>query len=114
MIIFFFHSFDAFGKPSKTRLFVMDAFKFAPKGFITWISDRSKSPWMVRLRENRKCAHEVAAKLIEEKRQELKDGTSRKDLLSLLGLSLVSISWHDNVQFSSQSKRCPTTRLAIE
>jgi len=39
---------------------------------------------MERVRQNREYAHEVAMKLIEEKRQELKDGTSRKDLLSLL------------------------------
>jgi len=39
---------------------------------------------MVKLRENREHAHEVAAKLIEEKRQELKDGASQRDLLSLL------------------------------
>ena len=90
-MIIFFHRFDAFGGLSKERLFVMDACKWAPKGSITWIFNRSKSPWMVRLQENRKCAHEVAAKLIEEKRQELKDGTSQKDLLSLLGLSFVSI-----------------------
>jgi len=38
----------------------------------------------VRLRQNKIYAHEVATKLIEEKRQELKDGTSRKDVLSLL------------------------------
>jgi len=114
MVVIFFHSFDAFGRPSKERLLVMDACRWAPKGSISWIVDRNKSPGMEKVRENGKCAHEVAAKLIEEKRQELKDGTSRKDFLSFLGLSLVSISWHDNVQFSSQSKCCPTTRLAIE
>ena len=45
---------------------------------------------MEKHRENRKCVHEVAAKLIEDKRQELNDGTSRRDLLSMLGSSHVS------------------------
>jgi hypothetical protein len=82
-----FHSFDAFDKPSKERVFVMDAMtKWAPKGFFTWIADRSQLPAMVRLRENKMHAHEAAAKLIKEKKQDLKDcGRSRRDLLSLMG-----------------------------
>jgi phage gp46-like protein len=88
------HSFDAFGKPSKGRLFWFDAFAWAPEGTGVWFVDRNKSPGMVRLRENKKYAHEVAAKLIEEKRQELKDGASRKDVLSLLGPSCLSFVQH--------------------
>lgn len=65
----------------------MDAFKWAPKGFFAWFCDRAKHPAMERIRENRTYAHEVAAKLIEDKRQELKEGTSRKDVMSLLGSS---------------------------
>jgi hypothetical protein len=80
------HSFDAFGKPSKGRIFVLDVLTWAPEGTGVWLFDRNKSPGMLRLRENKKYAHEVAAKLIE-KRQELKDGASRKDVLSLLGPS---------------------------
>jgi hypothetical protein len=82
-----FHSFGAYGRPSKERLFLLDAFKWAPEGFINWVFDRDKRPGMVRLRENRICAHEVAEKLIEEKRNELKNGTPRRDVLSLLGSS---------------------------
>ena len=73
---------------TKQRLFVMDALKWAPEGFLTWFFEQDNRPGMVRLRENRTYAHEVARKLIEDKRQELKDGTSRKDLLSLLGSCL--------------------------
>ena len=79
------NSFGAFGYPSKERLFVMDGFKWTPPGFATWILDKDKSPGMVNLRQNRIYAHEVAAKLVEEKRQELKGGTSRRDVMSLLG-----------------------------
>ena len=82
-----FHSFGAFGRPTKKRLFVMNIFKWAPEGFVAWLSDRDKRPGMVRLRENKTYAHEVAAQLIASKRQELKDGTSQRDVLSLLGLS---------------------------
>ena len=84
------HSYDARGRPSKGRLFVMDSFKWAPKGFGLWLLDRDKSPGMARVRENRSHVHEVAAKLIEEKKRELKGGTSRRDLLSLLGPSCIS------------------------
>ena len=70
----------------------MDAMKWAPEGFVAWMADRDKRPGMVGLRENRTYAHEVAAELIEEKRQELKDGSPRKDILSLLGSSMIPLS----------------------
>jgi len=63
---------------------MMDCLRWAPKGSSAWLSNRNKSPGMLNLRENKVYVHEVAAKLIEEKRQEMKDGTSRRDLLSLL------------------------------
>ena len=71
---------------------MMDALRWAPKGFATWIFERSKRSSMVRFRENRVHVHEVARKLVEEKRQELKDGTSRRDVLSLLGSSRLSFT----------------------
>lgn len=82
-----FHSFAAFGRPSKVFLFMVDSLRWAPRGFATWVFERDQRPGMVNLRENKKYAHEVATKLIEEKRQELKNGTSGRDLLSLLGSS---------------------------
>jgi len=111
------HSFGAFGIPSQGRLFIQDVFKWAPKGFATWLLERDQSPGAVNVRKNREYAHEVAAELIEEKRQELKDGTSRKDLLSLLGLSCIAfmkLAIRRNIHFFSQSKFCPTTRMATE
>ena len=91
------HRFNAFAKPSKERLFVFDLMEWTPRAFANWVLERDQSPGMKGLRENRAYAHEVAVKLIKEKRQELKDGTSRKDLLSLLGSSRVSCmhrAWH--------------------
>jgi len=90
-----FRSFGAFGMLSKERLFMINAFRWAPKGFATWIFERDQRPCMVKLRENRKYAHEVAAGLIEEKRQELKDGASGRDLLSLLGTSCIPFTKFD-------------------
>jgi len=63
---------------------MMNSFRWAPKGLPSWIVQRDQRPGMVMVRKNREYAHEVATKLIEEKRQELKDGTSQRDLLSLL------------------------------
>jgi hypothetical protein len=71
---------------------VMEAFKWAPKGGGLWISNRNKSPGMRKLREHKAYAQEVAAKLVEEKKQALKDGTPQKDLLSLLGPSFISFA----------------------
>jgi len=77
-------AFGAFGMASKGRLFVMSALRWAPNGFIRWMVERDKRPGMVMARKNRGYAHEVAAKLIEEKKEELKNGASQRDLLSLL------------------------------
>jgi len=112
-----FRSFGAFGTLSKERAFMLNAFRWTPQGFATWIFERDQSPGMVNLRKNRECAHEVAAKLIEEKRQELKDGTSRRDLLSLLSSSCVlfmDLGARCNFRLSSQGKFCSTARMAAE
>jgi len=77
-------TFTAFGRLPKKYLFMMDSFRFAPRGFATWVFERDNRPGIAQLRENRSHTHEVAVRLIEDKRQELKDGTSRRDLLSLL------------------------------
>ena len=71
---------------------MMDATKFAPKGFIIWLMEKAKHPVIVSFRENRVCVGEVAAKIVEDKRQELKlkSGVPQKDILSLLGSSRVS------------------------
>ena len=95
----FLYSFDAFGKLSKGQLFMIDALRWAPVGFAARVFEKDKRPGLVRLRENRAYGREVAAKLIEEKRRELKDGASRKDILTLLGTSCLPFMkfdwWYD-------------------
>jgi len=76
--------FDAFAELSKGSQFMIDALDWIPENLSSWLVEKDPSPGMAKVRENRKYVHEVAAKLIEEKRQELKDGTSRRDILSLL------------------------------
>lgn len=101
------HRYAAFGSPSKGRLFLMDAFKWTPTGFATWIFERDRRPGMINVRENRRLAHEVAAKLIAEKQQELRDGDCGKDVLSLLGSSrdpFAKLDMWYNIQFFSQGK----------
>ena len=112
------HSFDMLAWPTKGRIFAIDAIsKFAPKGFITWMMEKDRGPAAARLRENRTYVHEVAAKLIEDKKEELKNGTLGKDVLSTIGPSRVAsvklYTWV-NVQFSSQGQFCFATRLAID
>ena len=104
-----FHSFSAFGTISKGRLLMMDVLKWTPEGTATWLFKRGKGPGITRLRENKMYAHEVAVQLIEEKRQELRDGTSRKDVLSLLGSSRAAFRNYMffNSGFSTQSRQIP-------
>lgn len=95
----------------------METLKFAPNGFLTWMMERDKRPAIARLRENRTYVHEVATKLIEEKRREPKDGASQKDLLSLLGspcvVSLMIDTW-TNIPSSSQGKLRRPTRFTAD
>jgi len=112
-----FRSFGAFGVLSKERLFMINAFRWAPEGFATWIFERDQRLGMVKLRENRTYAREVAGNLIEEKRQELKNGTSRRDLLSLLGPSCIpfmKLDAHCDARLFSQGKFRPAARMATE
>ena len=103
--------------PSKERVLMTNVLGWASESFINWMFERDQRPGMANLRKNREYAHEVAAKLIEEKRQELKDGTSRRDLLSLLGSSCITLTKLDiwcNVQLFSQGEFCPAARMATE
>jgi len=112
-----FRSFGAFGVVSRGRIFMMNILRWAPEGFTTWIFEIDQRPAMAKLRENRTYAHGVATKLIEEKRQELKDGTSRRDLLSLLGPSCVALmkpATQCDTQLLSQVKFRPATGMAAE
>jgi len=64
---------------------MIEAFgKWLPEGISSWIFEKDQSPMMTKVRENREYVHEVAAKLIEDKRRELEDGTSQRDIFSLL------------------------------
>jgi len=54
-------------------------------GLLTWLHDNSSDPGMQKLRHNRDQARGVARKLLDSKRQELKDGAPRKDIMSFLG-----------------------------
>ena len=44
-------------------------------------------------RQNREEAHRIARTLIDLKKEELRAGTSRRDLLSLLGSPLLTWNW---------------------
>ena len=73
--------------PSKGMIFFQNVAGWLPNGFLTWLSERSQAPSQVRLRQNRVEAHHVARALIDIKKEELRAGTSRRDLMSLLSPS---------------------------
>ena len=54
-------------------------------GLLPWLCDNGSGPGMKNLRRNKIEAHNVARELVDSKRQELKAGTPRKDLMSMLG-----------------------------
>ena len=54
-------------------------------GLLPWLLDNSNDPGMQNLRWNKVEAHSVARKLLDSKRQELKAGVSKKDVMSMLG-----------------------------
>jgi len=55
-------------------------------GLITWIYETSSHPGMQKVRQNKNEVHNVAQRLLDSKRQELKAGVPRRDVMSLLGL----------------------------
>ena len=76
---------SAFGtKPPPVQMFVSDAAQYFPSGIITWLFERDKKPGSVKIRENRRQAHAVARTLIDEKRENMRNGDQGKDVLSSL------------------------------
>ena len=84
LIIWPFASFKAFGNPSRSLLFFMSVSGWFP-GLITWLFDHASHPGLQNLRDNKDQGRAVARKLLESKRQELRNGVVRKDVMSLLG-----------------------------
>ena len=86
-----FTSFASFGNASRSLVFTVSIAKWFPR-LITWIFTHSNRPGMQQARQNRVEVRAVARRLLDSKRQELKDGVSRKDVMSLLGSLLPSFS----------------------
>jgi len=74
----------SFGVPSRFFIFLMCVAGWFP-GLLPWLCDNSNTPGMQNLRWNKTEAHNVARELIDSKREELRAGTPRKDLMSMLG-----------------------------
>ena len=77
-------SFEAFGNPSRLLLFSLALSEWFP-GLVTWLFDHGSHPGLRNLRDNKAQGRAIARKLLDSKRQELKDGAVRKDVMSLLG-----------------------------
>jgi hypothetical protein len=70
---------------TKESIFSREIARWYPKGTTTWLLERDQSPGHVQLRRNRDEALRFARALIDAKKEELKAGTSRRDVMSLLG-----------------------------
>ena len=73
-----------FAAPSPGRLIVRGISRFVPQSWLSFLYERTSSPDIQRLRENRRQVHEFAGKLIEFKRKALEQGKGQKDIMSLL------------------------------
>ena len=102
-----FYSHEAFGNPPKELLFFKDVMDWFPSGFLTWFFEKSQSLGQTKLQQNRDEAHRVARVLIDAKREELKAGTSRRDLMSLLGSLLSTRNCTSGAHFVFQSRQVP-------
>ena len=71
---------------TKGFLFLLNVSRWAPKGVWPWVLEHSKLPALVRLRANRLMLQALARNLIESKRKEVKEGVTRGDVMSLLGM----------------------------
>jgi hypothetical protein len=100
-----FCSDETFGNPPIELFFFKDAMEWFPSGILTWYFERSQSPGQVQLRQNRDEAHRVARVLIDAKREELKAGASRRDLMSLLGSLPCTRNHTRGAHFIFQSSR---------
>ena len=100
-----FRSQESFGNPTKGHIFFRNVVRWFPSGLLTWFFERSQSPGQVNLRQNREEAQRVARVLIDAKREELKAGTPRRDLMSLLGSLPFARNRISSAYFVFQSRR---------
>jgi hypothetical protein len=96
-----------FGNLTKEFFFFRDAINLLPSGILTWILEKGPSYRHTNLKQNRDEAHRVARALIGAKREELKAGTSQRDLMSLLGSSLFTRNPTSGAHLVIQSSRVP-------
>lgn len=79
-------------------------------GLIPWLFDHSSHPAMQKVRSNKDQGRGVARQLLDLKRQELKDGSLRKDVMSFLGSWLAVISFEWSLRYSPQVKSSDSQR----
>ena len=109
------YSTNPFTLPPKGHIFVQNVARWLPGGVLTWLSERSRGEVPIKLQRNRAEAHRVAQELIEAKKEELRAGASRTDILSLLGSSSRGkITRVVLTVMSSQRKLGHGARTAIE
>jgi len=77
-------SYTSFGNASRLLVLFANITRWFP-GLLTWLYNNSTHPGMKKFRWNRDEVRSVAWKLLDSKRQELKDGTPGRDIMSLLG-----------------------------
>jgi len=74
------------GTVSRGLLFFVNASRWVPERMLPWMLEHSKRPELVRLRHNRALVRELARNLLESKKSEVKEGATRGDIMSLLGM----------------------------
>lgn len=77
-----------FGSPSISSVFVQSLFRYVPLPLLNFVLDHSSRPGIQRARDTATLATGVAKELVREKRQALAVGTGKRDVMSLLRMSI--------------------------
>jgi len=84
---------DTFGSPSDGQIFFQAISKYIPPWILGYyLTDISKNPRLMRLREVSSVATSVAKQMVQEKAEMLLQGEGSRDVFSLLGVCAAS-SW---------------------
>ena len=76
---------SAIGVPSRLKLLIIAMSPYLPYRILDLMYDYFPGEGLARARENRRSATQAAKDLVESKIQEIRDGKSGRDILSLLG-----------------------------
>lgn len=97
------YSQEAFGTPSKVNVLTMSILQYLPESVVRKFFWHVKSPRLDRIRHTYLLTRAVAKRLVEEKAEAVEADRTHKDVMSLIGRSLINcLSGGSNYNSESQ------------